>query len=145
MRLLRIATMVAPLLMRGQPKRSSRTVIELFLAIVFGVIGSMALITAGFIYIKNISSLEVAFLSLGGLLLVPSIFLLIKLSYKPRRLKAAVSNESKTDLLQQNLPESLTENPNVKPVIKFINEHPLSSTAAALTVGILLANEFFGD
>lgn len=145
MSLFKVITLVAPLALRGTNKPTATMVLERSLAATLGLFGATAFLIAGFVYLNRVTNLEIAFLALSSVLITLSALIFYKSNRQARAKRKASSINGRKESMTDNLPDAVKEDPLFKSIVGKIEEHPIPSTLAALTLGLALANEFLGD
>lgn len=118
----------------------------------FGIIFSYVLMTIGviflgcaaFLFLQDQFSTEISFTILGVFILIVAlaVHLKAKNKFKPKE-ETPVGLED--DPLSAFLPNIIKENETVKNLVSQISHNPIMATAAAVSLGMLLAHEFFDD
>ncbi|RKQ69412.1 hypothetical protein DES40_2212 [Litorimonas taeanensis] len=143
--MLKYVTLLAPYLLKV-PHRNPAKRLAGF-AFVYGLmaLGAVFVFTGSFIWSVSHYGYEVSFIFAGLFLLGLSGLFWIILNW-PKRIKpAAFENELNNDPIGSLLPESAKQDPIVQSLLKQVNEYPLVSSLAGVTVGIILAKTFFEE
>lgn len=137
-------TVAAPLLMGVSAKQKKKSVFIEF--------GGYGLILAGVIF--ALSAIYLMLLEVSNAVVANAIFSLILVGLggallTANRWKRAKSDELPApvhnDPLAQYIPDSIKSDPTVKQLLEKVAENPIFASAGGVTVGMLLANEFYGD
>ncbi len=135
-----LATLV-PFLLKGPAKRPIQGALISALAITLIGIGSIFLLTALYIWLDAEYGAVLATASIGAILIFVSAILILR----PRGATLRTSTKAETDFLVQALPEDVRKDPTFQSVINQIDKHPLTATLGALSLGIAIAHQNFGD
>ena len=141
MRLIPALTALAPFLVKGPAKRPIQEALLSLLAITLIGVGSVFLLIALYIWLEADYGAVVATASVGTLLILVSVVLLLR----PKGTKLGIPAKAETDILVKSLPEDVRKDPVFLSVLKQVDEHPLTATLGALSLGIVIAHQYFGD
>ena len=116
-------------------------------ALAYSLIGISVifLFTAAFIWLSKAYGTEVAFAATGLALLFAASNLLILLNRPKRELSAPMPPKIAHDPLAKYIPETVRDNPTLQKLLHQIGESPVTATATAVTVGMLLSREFLEE
>ena len=145
--MLRLLTSIAPFLLKEPANSLVKTLIgrSAVYALIFA--GLVFIIAALFTWVSETYSLEMAFLTVGTILLTGALTCqYIIWSRLSRKKQPSLPKNMEHDLLATQIPETLARDPLIQRILKEIGDNPIPATATALTVGTLLSREFFdGD
>ena len=88
---------------------------------------------------------DVAFLALGGVLILVAVTVKLAAALRRNRIKSAREANIEGDPLSDYIPESLKENPVLQKLLMQVSETPIAATVSAVTIGILISRELFED
>ena len=109
-----------------------------------GLLAGLFLLTAAFVWIMKSYGAEFGFLALG--LLFFALACIFHFAARPSK-KTPIDDEPEMDmdLLAQYLPEEMQNDPRILAVIENIKEHPVGSTATAVSLGFVLSKLILRD
>jgi|GEM_PF-1494543 len=154
--MLRLLLTAAPYLLKGPSKSSQKFIASRLLALALFVLGGLALLIALFLWIEPRFGADSAWLLTGLILFGLGVVFLSRSGSQAKalRVKASPTGLSltdtpgtlpKSDPLASILPESLRRDPNINAIMRQVSENPVAASAAALTIGMLISRELFGD
>lgn len=144
MALARTAFALAPLIINARARRPAKRLAGVIIAL--GLIGlaGVFFIISGFVWIMKTWGAEFGFLAVGVLF-----FILAGIVYftsrghkvKPKDVEAEMS----LDPLAKYIPADMQNDPRILALMEKIKEHPMGSTAAAVSLGFIISTQIFGD
>jgi len=144
MRILKTLTFLAPFVLKGATKRPVKTLAGVFATYGLMLISILFISIAIFIYITKEYGADAAFLAIGLLALLTAGYLHFRRILRRKKL-SSLPDKMEQDPLASKLPESLRDDPVIGSILKQINDNPVPATAVAVTLGMVIANEYFGD
>ncbi len=142
--MIKYAKYVVPYFMKAPRRNPVRNLAGFALAYLFLAIAFLFFFVAAFIWLTKEFGSEIAFAATGGALVIAGSALLLSL-----RRTTTVSTPMPTSLshdpLAQYVPESVRENPTMQKLLHQVGESPVTATATAVTLGMLLSRELFED
>jgi len=144
MALARTAFALAPLIINARARRPAKRLAGVIISL--GLIGlaGVSFIISGFVWIMKTWGAEFGFLAVGVLF-----FILAGIVYftsrghkvKPKDVEAEMS----LDPLAKYIPADMQNDPRILALMEKIKEHPMGSTAAAVSLGFIISTQIFGD
>ena len=144
MALARTAFALAPLIINARARRPAKRLAGVIISL--GLIGlaGVFFIISGFVWIMKTWGAEFGFLAVGVLF-----FILAGIVYftsrghkvKPKDVEAEMS----LDPLAKYIPADMQNDPRILALMEKIKEHPMGSTAAAVSLGFIISTQIFGD
>lgn len=144
MAIVKTAIAIAPFILNAQARRPGKRLAGVITSVVLMIFATAFIISAGSVWIAKNYGAEFGFLAAGStLFLISALFYLIS----GRQADKANRNEIEktSDPLSQYIPEDLKSDPRIQSAIKKIQDHPMGSTAAAVTLGYVLSNRIIGE
>ncbi|MDB2438314.1 hypothetical protein N9W89_06325 [Hellea sp.] len=145
MRILRTLTVLAPFILKGPTKRPVRALAGVLASWGLIFLSILFLSIALFIYVSREYGADIAFLSIGLLALVAAIYLQVSRKLKIKARVSKLEDGIEKDPLASKIPQNMKDDPVIGSILKQINDHPVPATAAAVTLGMVIANQYFGD
>lgn len=142
--MIKYASFLVPYLLKAPSKNPVKQLAGLLLAYVLVAVAMIFLFIAGFIWTSKAFGTEMAFASVGAGLLLSGIMLIFWLN-RPKKVATPLPPRLAQDPLAQYVPESVRSNPTIQKLLYQIGESPVTATATAVTVGVLLSKELFED
>ena len=144
MALAKTALAFAPMILKARVRRPVKRLAGSALAIGLLTLAGLFLLISGFVWIMKSYGAEFGFLALGLFFFVLASIVYFT-SRGSKKTPKDVSPEIGADLLAKYIPEEMQNDPHIMAVIDNIKEHPVGSTAAAVSLGFILSNLIFGD
>ena len=142
--MIKYAKYAVPYLMKAPRRNPVKNLARFALAYILIVLSAFFLLTASFIWLTKEYGVEVAFAVTGGALLFSAITLLATLR-RPRKTAAPIPPKLADDPLAKYIPENVRENPTMQKLLYQIGESPVTATATAVTLGMLISREFLEE
>ena len=166
--MLKFLTLVAPYILKGRKSGPATKVAGRSLVYMLIGLATIFLLSALFVLTLQEVSLEAAFAIVGValLFLALTVHLLMSLKTKTNSKGRALSNSRgnnekylagpelpkgnlpetmQNDLLANYIPDGLKDDPVIGKLLKEIGENPITSTAVAVTLGMLISRDLFKD
>ncbi len=116
-----------------------------FLALVLFAFGGLTLIAALFVIITTYFGAAVGFFSVSSIFFLSGLLLAMRVKKQTGVTSGRVAAVQTSDPLASLIPAQLIEDPSVARLVKQISENPITTTAAAAGIAMLLTREFMGD
>ncbi len=142
--MLKYAKYAVPYLLRAPRRNPVKNLAGLFLAYLLCFLATVFIVIAAFIWMSKEFGLEVAFAATGVTFMFSAFCILIGLN-TPKPVPAPTPPKIASDPLAKYIPESVKENPTMQKLLYQIGESPVTATATAVTVGMLLSRELIED
>lgn len=142
--MIKYLTYIAPLILKAPRRNPVKQLAGLLLSYSLIGIAIIFLFIAGFIHISKLYGTEVAFAATGITMLLAGSILITLLS-RPKSKHTPLPPKIANDPLAKYVPESIKENPTVQKLLYQIGESPVTATATAVTIGMLLSKELFEE
>lgn len=142
--MIRYAKYVVPYLLKAPRRNPAKQLAGVALAYVLMMVSVLFLLIAGFIWLSKAFGIEIAFAATGLLLMCGAMILLIWL-HRPSKAAATMPPKLINDPLAKYVPDTIRENPTTQKLLHQIGESPITATATAVTVGVLLSRELLED
>jgi hypothetical protein len=116
-------------------------------AVAYLLIGVAALffLIASFIWLAKEYGTEIAFAATGAALLICASIMLIFLKRPKAEQAAPLPPKLSNDPLAKYVPDTLRDNSTIQKLLYQVGESPVTATATAVTVGMLLSREFLEE
>jgi len=114
------------------------------LAYILMAISAVFLFTASFIWLSKEYGVDIAFAVTGAALLFSAVILLAILK-RPKEEAAPIPPKLAHDPLAKYVPDTVRENPTMQKLLYQIGESPVTATATAVTLGMLISREFLEE
>lgn len=144
MALARIALSLAPLIIRSRSRRPAKRLAGAVFSIGFMVLSVLFLLIAAFVWIMKTYGAEFGFLAIGVIFFIIATIVYIS-SRSPKVERQDLEAEMNSDPLAQYIPEELQNDPRVLALMEKVKEHPVGSTAAAVSLGFIISSQLLGD
>ncbi|WP_371395352.1 phage holin family protein [Fretibacter rubidus] len=142
--MLRYAKYAVPYILKAPRRSPVKSLAGLALSYILFLLGAIFLLIAAFIWVATHYGTDTAFLSLGTIFLISAaIFMMI--AKDKRYVKPPLPDNVAQDPLAAHIPASVRENPTVQKLLLHVSENPVAATATAVTLGMLISNEFFEE
>ena len=142
--MLKYAKYAVPYLMKAPRRNPVKDLAGLALAYILIALSGVFLFTASFIWLSKEYGAEIAFAVTGATLLISAIVLLAILK-RPKKDIAPIPPKLAHDPLAKYVPETVRENPTLQKLLYQIGESPVTATATAVTLGMLISREFLEE
>jgi len=142
--MIKYAKYAVPYLMKAPRRNPVKNLAGFALAYILIILSAFFILTASFIWLTKEYGAEVAFAVTGGTLLFSAITLLAILR-RPRKAAAPIPPKLADDPLAKYIPENVRENPTMQKLLYQIGESPVTATATAVTLGMLISREFLEE
>ncbi len=144
MALARTALALAPIFIRARTRRPAKRLAGVVVSIGLMALACLFFLIAGFVWITKTYGAEFGFLAIGL-----TFFLFANIIYFSSRGSKVkpedVDDELGLDPIAKYIPDDLQNDPRVLALQEKIKEHPVGSTAAAVSLGFIISNQVFGD
>lgn len=144
MALARTALALAPIILGARTRRPGKRLAGVIISIICMALCGLFLLIAAFVWIMKTYGAEFAFLAIGV-----AFFIIANIIYfssrGPKVKPKDVDAELAADPLSRYIPADLQDDPRVIALKEKIQEHPVGSTAAAVSLGFIISNQIFGD
>lgn len=144
MALVRTALALAPFILNARSRRPGKRLAGVILSMGFMALSGLFLLTAGFVWIMKNFGAEFGFLAVGIVFFVLANIIFFA-SRGPKLKPKHIDAEMSGDPLSQYIPEELQSDPRILALLEKIKEHPVGSTAAAVSLGFIISNQILGD
>jgi len=144
MALARTAIALLPIFLKARARRPGKRLAGVIFSIGFMALSGIFLIAAGFVWIMKNFGAEFGFLAVGLILFVIANIIYFA-SRGPRVKPSDVEAQLAGDPLSQYIPAELQNDPRVLALKEKITEHPMGSTAAAVSLGFIISTHILGD
>jgi len=144
MALARTALALAPLIINARTRRPAKRLAGVIMSAGLMCLAVMFLIIAGFVWIMKTWGAEFGFLAVGVFFLcLATIVYFMSRGHKvkPKDVEAEMS----LDPLVKYIPADMQNDPRILALLEKIKEHPMGSTAAAVSLGFIISTQIFGD
>ena len=127
------------------PRRNPAKVLA-GIALAYGLIGVSGLffVIALFLWLSGQYSTEAAF-AVVGIVMMLAAFILLAFVKRSSRHQSQTDQKQTGDPLAQFLPDVIKSNPTTQALLRQVEEAPITATATAVTVGMLLSREILED
>ena len=144
MALARTALALAPLIIKARSARPAKRVAGVLISAFLMGLAALFLITSGFVWIMKAYGAEFGFLAVGVLFFFLAVFVFFT-SRGPKAKPKELDAQPNLDPLAKYIPEELQDDPRILALMEKIKEHPMGSTAAAVSLGFIISTQIFGD
>jgi len=135
---------LAPLIIKARSRRPSKQLAGVALSLACMAFSGAFLLAASFVWMMKKYGAEFGFLVVGLVFFLCAVIL--HFASRSQKEEPKVSNvASKQDPLSQYFPDELQHDPHILGLTKTINENPMGSTAAAVSLGFILSRQIIGD
>lgn len=142
--MIKYAKYAVPYLIKAPRRNPVKFLAGFALAYLLLGLAALFLFIASFIWLSKEFGTEIAFAATGGAMFLSAIILLVILK-RPRAETAPMPAKIAHDPLAKFVPDTLRDNPTVQKLLYQIGESPVTATATAVTVGMLLSRELLED
>ena len=142
--MIRYARYAVPYLLqvrRGNPAKKIAGLAFAYMLMGFSI---LCLGIAGFIWVSGQYGVDVAFAATGLFSMCAASILFFRLRRKAE-IKVEDLQAATNDPLAKFVPDTIRDNPTTQKLLNQIQDNPITSTATAVTIGILLSREFLED
>jgi len=133
-----------PYLLKAPRRNPVKSLAGFALAYILIALSAIFLFTASFIWLSKEYGSEIAFATTGAILLISAIILLTALK-RPKDANVPIPPKLANDPLAKYVPETVRENPTMQKLLYQIGESPVTATATAVTLGMLISREFLEE
>ena len=144
MAIVKTAIALAPFLLNARTRRPGKRLAGVLMSIVLMIFATAFMISAGSVWVGKTYGAEFGFLAAGSTLFVMSALFYLSSGTGSNKADRNVI-EKTSDPLSQYIPEDLKSDPRIQSAIKQIQDHPMGSTAAAVSLGYVLSNRIIGE
>lgn len=134
----------APYILRTQARNPVKKIAGLLFAYILIGFSAVFLFIAVFIWMAKTYGTESAFAVVGGVMLLIGLIMIFILN-RPKKVEVAVHPKVSNDPLAKFIPDNIKSNPTVQTLLQQIEDNPVTATATAVTVGMLLSKEFLEE
>ncbi|WP_409432262.1 hypothetical protein ACJ3XI_08565 [Litorimonas sp. RW-G-Af-16] len=142
--MLKYAKYAVPLFMKAPQKNPVKRLVKYALAYLLIALSGIFFFVAAFIWLAKTYGTETAFAATGGAMFLIAL-LIILFSREPSAKAVSIPASLANDPLAQYIPDNIKDNPTVQKLLYQIADSPVTATATAVTVGMLLSKEIFEE
>jgi len=142
--MIKYASYLLPYLLKAPRRNPVKQLAGLLLAYALVAIAMIFLFIAVFVWTSKTYGTEMAFAGVGAALLLSGVAMLFWIN-RPKEVATPLPPRLAQDPLAQYVPDSMRSNPTIQKLLYQIGESPITATATAVTVGMLLSKEIFED
>jgi len=135
---------VAPLILKAPKTNPVKKLTGMLFAYLLLGLSFCFFLIAIYIWMASSFGTDIAFASLGLVTFVTAIILLISMKDK-RVVQKPLPTRIKQDPLAKLIPDNIQSNPAIQKLLHQIGESPVTATATAVTIGVLLSKEIFEE
>lgn len=142
--MIKYAKYAVPYLLKAPRRNPVKHLAGFALAYFLLGLSALFIFTASFLWLSKAFGAEVAFAALGSGLLLIALTLLLVLK-RPLDKDTPMPPKLAHDPLAKYVPDTIRENPTMQKLLFQIGESPITATATAVTVGMLLSRELLEE
>lgn len=142
--MIRYLSYAAPYILKSRARNPVKKIAGLLFAYILIGLAAVFLFIAVFIWMAKLYGTESAFAAVGGTMLLLGLFMIFMLS-RPKKTVVDLHENVSNDPLAKFIPDNIKSNASVQTMLQQIGENPVTATATAVTLGMLISKEFLEE
>lgn len=134
----------APLILKSSKTNPVKKLTGLFIAYLLIALSFVFCLIAAFIWVSKSYGADAAFATMGATTLLTA-FIILAMTRDRKKRVVKIDTAAANDPMAKYIPDTIKANPTVQKLLHQVSESPITATATAVTIGVLLSKEIFEE